>query len=159
MSICARCSLLVAPGLACSKGLHPGRSFGVHLFQPTDDKMLQEHVNGQDKVVESSGCAKEKARKEHHWIELGLSAFHFWSQIKRRGPRIGFDTSDGASHDETMSPHSPVPLGTDAFDLDVLKACFGEPVHVFFFRWEEHPCVGEESGNRMGGMHRSNQAC
>lgn len=37
-------------------------------------------------------------------------------------------SSDRATHDEAMTPHSPVPFGPYPLDLNIFKACLGEPL-------------------------------
>jgi len=37
-------------------------------------------------------------------------------------------SSDRATHDEAMAPNSPVPFGPYPLDLNIFKACLGEPL-------------------------------
>jgi len=51
-------------------------------------------------------------------------------------------SSDRATHDEAMTPHSPVPFGPYPLDLNIFKACLGEPLHhIKLMFWSPQSCI------------------
>ncbi len=51
-------------------------------------------------------------------------------------------SSDRATHDEAMTPHSPVPFGPYPLDLNVFKACLGEPLqHIKLMFLSPQSCI------------------
>jgi len=51
-------------------------------------------------------------------------------------------SSDRATHDEAMAPNSPVPFGPYPLDLNIFKACLGEPLqHIKLMSLSPQSCI------------------
>ena len=97
-------------------GTHDAHEHIMHAFCLLASKYARSDVS----------CMSDKQCSQRQQLSCGYSP---------ELTHLCLPSSDRATHDEAMTPHSPVPFGPYPLDLNVFKACLGEPLQHIRFRF------------------------
>ncbi|MFS7902115.1 hypothetical protein Hanom_Chr01g00007461 [Helianthus anomalus] len=75
--------------------------------------------------------------------------------LQWRIPGGGFDTSNRASHNETVATDPTIPLWANPLNLHIFKPRLFKPFNIFFFLWKQHPHVCKETRQPKRWINRT----
>ena len=104
-------------------GTHDAHEHIMHAFCLLASKYARSDVS----------CMSDKQCSQRQQLSCGYSP---------ELTHLCLPSSDRATHDEAMTPHSPVPFGPYPLDLNIFKACLGEPLqHIKLLFWSPQSCI------------------